>query len=207
MPVMPTGAAGSSANPTMPSGAPMMPTPSQPGAAPAGECPPGFESTEPLVLTGATVPGNLELGLASAPETPRNPCGSAEEQACFTGINAARQAEGLMPFLWDGDLADLARSHAADRNQQDYPGSMHGSSTTEEHRYQERAEFLGMKSGKFRSVVENAGSGIRNAQVAVEGWLNSPGHRAVILGEGAWSGLRYAACGADRDDWNIEFGQ
>ncbi len=177
------------------------------GSTTGAPCPPGFESQLPLVLTGDTVPGNIDLGLASAPETPRNPCGLPEERVCFEGINAEREAIGLQPFIWDGDLADLARSHAADRNQQPYWGNLHGSSTSGDHLYQERAEFLGLKNGKFRSVVENAASRVPSAQAVVTGWMNSSGHRAVILGEGYWGSLRYAACGVDGREWNLEFGQ
>jgi uncharacterized protein YkwD len=172
----------------------------------ASACPAGFESVLPLVLSGDTVPGNLELGLASAPETPRAPCGLPQEQECFTLLNAERAAAGRAPLVWDGDLVDLARSHAADRVQQRYPGSQHGSSTNTAHLYQERAELLGLKNGKFRGVVENAVTGARSARAAVTSWMNSSGHRAVVLGDGQWNILTHAGCGGDGDQWNIEFG-
>jgi uncharacterized protein YkwD len=157
-------------------------------------------------LTGNTVPGNLALGLATAPETPRAPCGLPEERICFELINAERAAAGKAPFLWDGDLADLGRSHAADRNQQRYPGTQHGSSTSDTHLYQQRAEFLGLKRGKFRSVVENACQGARSGRGAFDCWMSSSGHRAVMLGEGSWATLKYAACGGDGSQWNLELG-
>jgi hypothetical protein len=169
-------------------------------------CPDGFNSELPLVLTGDTVPGNLELGLATAPETPRNPCGTPEEQICFNLINAEREKVGKAPFIWDGDLADLGRSHAADRNQQFYPGSQHGSSTNTNHLYQERAQFLGLKSGKFMGVVENACMGAFGGQGAFNCWLSSPGHTDVMLGNGTWAMLKYAACGGDGTQWNLELG-
>jgi uncharacterized protein YkwD len=171
-------------------------------------CPEGIASELPLVLTGDTVPGNLDLGLATAPETPRNPCGYPEEQACFHAANREREAIGLPPYKWDGDLADLARSHAADRNQFNYPGTTHGSSTRDEHLYQDRGEFLGLKSSKFtRNVIENAAWGMSTGQAVVDTWMGSSGHRAAILGEGYWSGLTHAACGQDGTEWNMEFGE
>lgn len=169
-------------------------------------CPDGFTSQLPLVLTGDTVPGNLDLGLATAPETPRNPCGTPEEQICFNLINGERERIGKAPFIWDGDLADLGRSHAADRNQQVYLGTQHGSSTSSVHLYQERAAFLGLKSGKFMGVVENACMGAFGGQGAFNCWMGSPGHYDVMMGNGSWAMLKYAACGGDGTQWNLELG-
>lgn len=184
-----------------------MPNPMPMPGGEAGACPAGFTSDLPLVMTGSTVPGNLELGLASAPETPRNPCGLPEEQECFNMLNAERVAAGRAPLLWDGDLVDIARSHAADRNQQRYPGSMHGSSTNAAHLYEQRGAFLGLKMGKFKNVVENALTGGRTASSAVKSWMGSSGHRAVIMGDGQWATFTYAGCGRDGLEWNIEFGR
>ena len=170
------------------------------------DCPAGFESQRPLVLTGDTVPGNLELGLATAPETPREPCGTSEEQICFNLINAERARIGKAPLIWDGDLADLGRSHAADRSQQIYPGTQHGSSTSTSHLYQDRAEFLGLKNGKFASVVENACKGVAGGERAFNCWMGSPGHYQVMMSEGSWSMLTHGACGGDGTEWNLELG-
>lgn len=176
------------------------------GGDPDLNCPAGFESQLPLVLIGDTVPGNLELGLAIAPETPRNPCGTPEEQICFNLINAERARIGKAPLIWDGDLADLGRSHAADRNQQIYPGTQHGSSTSTTHLYQERAEFLGLKNGKFNGVVENACKGAVGGEGAFNCWMGSAGHYEVMMSQGTWSMLTYAACGGDGTEWNLELG-
>ena len=170
-------------------------------------CPAGFESELALVLTADTVPGSVELGLASSPETPREPCGLPGDQECFNLLNAERAKAGLGPLKWDGDLADLARSHAADRSQRRYVGSQHGSSTSAAHLYENRAQFLGLKSGKFASVVENAVTGASSAGAAVRSWMGSSGHRAVIMGDGAWAPYTYAACAGNGREWNIEFGR
>jgi len=167
-------------------------------------CPDGIASELTLVLSGATVKGNVSLGLAASPETPRNPCGSAEERVCFNDLNAERASRGLHPYIWDGDLADLARSHAADMKQVGYFG--HGSSTNSGHLYQDRADFLGLKGGKFRSVVENSAGGYRSGAAVIDGWMTSSGHRAVILGEGGWGNITHVGCGSDGNNWNLEFG-
>jgi len=157
-----------------------------------------------LVLKGNTVPGNTGLGLATSPETPRNPCGDAEERSCFNTANAERTQRGLAPYLWDGDLADLGRSHSADMNQRNY--FQHGSSTTNDHLYQQRGDFLGLKNGKFSSVVENIASGSNTGADTVAQFMASGGHRAVILGEGYWGSITHMACGRDGNRWSMEFG-
>lgn len=157
------------------------------------------------VLSGDTVPGNVALGLASAPETKRNPDGTAEESECFDRVNAERTQRGLNPFTYDGDLTDMARSHSDDMQQRSY--FSHGSSTTTTHRYQERGQFLGLKSGKFSGTVENIGSGYPNAATAVKKWMASPLHRAVILGEGSWSSYTHSGCGVGGSYWTLAFGK
>jgi len=156
-----------------------------------------------LVLKGNTVPGDVAMGLATSPETPRNPCGDAEERACFNAANAERAKIGLTPFIWDGDLADLGRSHSADMNQRDY--FEHGSSTTGSHLYQQRGDFLGLKNGKFSSVVENIAYGSNTGVGTVTQFMNSSGLRAVILGEEYWGGVTHMACGRDGNRWSMEF--
>ena len=95
-----------------------------------------------LVLTGATVKGDVGLGLANSPETARNPCGDAEQRSCFDAANSERNKRGLAPFIWGGDLADLGRSHSADMKQHSY--FSHGSPKTKSHLYQDRGKFLGL---------------------------------------------------------------
>jgi hypothetical protein len=70
----------------------------------------------------------------------------------------------------------------------------HGNSTNNEHLYQQRADFLGLKDGKFSSVVETTGVGQHTPEAIVQGWMGSPGHREVLMGEGWWGANEYMAC-------------
>jgi len=166
-------------------------------------CPNGLTSDLPLILDGQTVPGDLAFGLATSPEIQRNPCGTPEEQACFAAVNDERQTHNLAPYIWDGDLADLGRSHSADMKQLDY--FSHGSSTTTQHLYQERGERIGLKADKFDSVVELIATNNSGGRATVQLFMGSPDHRAVILGEGGWSNITHMACGRDQEAWTIEF--
>ncbi len=167
----------------------------------------GYDSELDLILTGDTVPGNVELGLASSPETTRNPGGTDLDRLCFDLINDERMNAGLEPYPWDGDLTDLARSHSDDMEQLAY--FSHGSSTQPgAHLYQERAEFLGLKNGKFQSVVEDAGQGTKDIAAMVAAWMGSPGHRGPILGEGGWDHITHMGCAKSTVGtlWSVEFG-
>ena len=52
-------------------------------------------------------------------------------------------------------------------------------------------------------------AGSADAAGAVENWLMSPGHRAVILNEGAWAGRTWRGIGGGRagNHWNVWFGE
>jgi len=166
-------------------------------------CPNGLAGDLPLALLGTNVPGDTGLGIASSPEIQRNPCGTVEEKACFDAVNAERQALSLAPYIWDGDLADLGRSHSADMEQLDY--FSHGSSNTDQHLYQERGEKLGLKQDKFVSVVEVIATNNSGGHATVQLFMGSAEHRAVIIGEGGWSNITHMACGHNGDSWTIEF--
>jgi hypothetical protein len=160
-----------------------------------------------LVLTGERVPGDLDLGLATEPETVRVPCGTPDEQACFHLVNDERAIQNLAPLIWDGDLADLGRSHAEDRLQQTYPGTAHGSSTDGKYDLAwKRAAFLGIESEfygdlgyKFGRVREVATGG--SPAEAIEAAMAYAASRVYLLGADT-----YLGCGAHANIIHLEFG-
>ena len=90
--------------------------------------------------------------------------------------NDYRASHGLSPLVWDGALAHAARLHSADmayNNFMDHEGS-DGSSVGE------RITRVGWT---WRTVKENVAVGQSTPYIVVDGWINSPGHRANILSE------------------------
>ena len=84
---------------------------------------------------------------------------SSAEMTAISQTNAARARHGLPPLAVDSQLMNGARNHArwmASRN-----SLQHGS-----------------------GVAENIAMGQSSASEAVSDWMNSPGHRANILGSG-----------------------
>ncbi len=100
------------------------------------------------------------------------------EQQGFDAVNRRRVQHGLPALRWNTRLADVARAHSADMAARDYfdhadPEGRHPS---------DRVVMAGLP---FSYVAENIA---RNHNMpdpvatAVNGWMESPGHRANILG-------------------------
>lgn len=103
---------------------------------------------------------------------------AALERKTFDAVNRKRVQHGHPPLAWNARLADVARAHSADMARRDYfdhvdPEGRHPS---------DRVVAAGLP---FSYVAENIA---RNHNMpdpvaaAVNGWMESPGHRANILG-------------------------
>ncbi len=88
--------------------------------------------------------------------------------------NAERAKAGLQPLELDLQLVDAAQDHSGDMAQDDFfshtgaDGSSVGSRVTD-------------TGYQYSTVGENIAAGQTTAAEVVEGWMNSPGHRANIL--------------------------
>ena len=88
--------------------------------------------------------------------------------------NIERANAGLQPLTLDLQLADAAQDHSNDMAQDDFfnhtgvDGSTVGSRVTD-------------TGYQYSTVGENIAAGQTTAEQVVEGWMNSPGHRANIL--------------------------
>jgi uncharacterized protein YkwD len=95
------------------------------------------------------------------------------ETAVVALTNAERAKAGCRPLRVDERLATAAREHSADMAANDYfdHTSRNGDSPWQ------RMEDAGYPS----PGAENIAKGYPTAQAVMEGWMNSPGHRANIL--------------------------
>lgn len=125
-------------------------------------------------------------GGVSAPPTPvaSGAPQSAEladvESRIMDGVNVERQKNGLTPLAGNDVLHDVARTYS--RRMADESFFSHDSPSGDS--VQDRVEARGLR---FRAVGENLFQAVHVpagdlARVAVEGWMNSPGHRGNILG-------------------------
>jgi uncharacterized protein YkwD len=90
--------------------------------------------------------------------------------------NIERSRHGLPPLIWHEDLSDIARKHSEDlmRN------NMRGHTGSDGSTVRVRIERAGITN--TRALAENCSYGQRTPEEAVRAWMNSPGHRANILG-------------------------
>jgi uncharacterized protein YkwD len=59
---------------------------------------------------------------------------------------------------------------------------------------------------RYRMAAENIAAGYATPQAVVDGWMNSPGHRANILNCGLTQiGVGYATGGSYRTYWTEDF--
>lgn len=115
-----------------------------------------------LAGCAATVP--VLPKTASTPET-------LTDAEIITAINAVRQANGAGPWSYSQQLENAARSHARLMAQKDTLS--HNLGVTLRERVRE--------AGYVGAVGENVAKGYTSLPGAIEGWLNSAGHRSTLL--------------------------
>lgn len=96
------------------------------------------------------------------------------EQEVIRLVNEIRAENGLRELTYDWELARVARYKSQDMKDNKYfshTSPVYGS------------PFQMMKSFgiSYRSAGENIAKGYATPEAVVEGWMNSPGHRANIL--------------------------
>ncbi|MDM7460138.1 MAG: CAP domain-containing protein [bacterium] len=99
------------------------------------------------------------------------------EQRVHRLINAQRQRAKLPPLAWREDIARCARDHSRNMAQRDFFDHV-----------DPRLGDVDQRLNRFRIEWRVCGENIfmlrgysNPAQVAVQGWMDSPGHRANIL--------------------------
>ncbi len=108
--------------------------------------------------------------------TPDSGSVSSLERQVVALVNQERAAYGLSPLTLSADLSDGARLKSQDMRDNRYFD--HNSPT-----YGTPFEMMGSQGITYRAAAENIAMGYRTAEAVVDGWMNSPGHRANILSD------------------------
>lgn len=170
-----------------------------------------------LPVAAAVTPESRPDGTAPTPENLRG-CGGARfassdaafEEEVVRLINVIRQGNGLLPLKRVEDLDAAARFHAADMSEESYFS----------HTSHDRVDGALVESCKWSDrlrtyytnwnlIAENIAAGFSSPQAAVDGWMNSPGHRNNILSPNNWeTGVGYFnGNGSYRRYWVQDFGR
>ena len=112
------------------------------------------------------------------PETPATPLSRAEEyeRRVWELVNAERAKAGLPALTYSTTLANGARAKSEDMRQNNY--FAHESPT-----YGSPFDMMRSFGISYRAAGENIAMGYRTPEAVVNGWMDSPGHRANILSE------------------------
>jgi uncharacterized protein YkwD len=101
-------------------------------------------------------------------------------------VNEFRRVHGLKPLTLDPRISAQAREHSADMVRKGKTISHSG--------FNQRLQEIGKKI-PYRAAAENVAASVNYknpAQMAVEGWKNSPGHRKNMLGDFSLTGIGIA---------------
>ena len=88
--------------------------------------------------------------------------------------NAERAQFGLAPLTFDPQLSQAAQNHSFDMAHHDFFSHIGSNGSTP-------WERLGVVGYEYEAAAENIAAGYTTPEEAVQGWMNSPGHRANIL--------------------------
>lgn len=108
--------------------------------------------------------------------TPDSGSVSSLERQVVALVNQERAAYGLSPLTLSADLSDGAQLKSQDMRDNRYFD--HNSPT-----YGTPFEMMRSLGITYRAAAENIAMGYRTAEAVVNGWMNSPGHRANILSD------------------------
>jgi uncharacterized protein YkwD len=130
-----------------------------------------------LLVAGCAIP---VAAPPVAPATPPRPTRyGATEARIFDLINAERRHNGLAVLVYSEQLDRMAKIQA--ENMARFQKMAHTLPNAQLPTLGDRARYVGYPFGR---LTENVALGYPNAETAVEGWMNSTGHRRNILDGG-----------------------
>ncbi|MFF6781092.1 CAP domain-containing protein [Streptomyces sp. NPDC012510] len=109
-----------------------------------------------------------------APRTSTSNADSGPTARVLALVNAERQKAGCAPVTENAKLTKAAQNHSQDMA--DHQNMSHTGSDGSD-----MSDRLARVGYRFRSAGENVAAGYGTPESVMDGWMNSPGHRANIL--------------------------
>ena len=157
-------------------------TPAEEPKTPAEDAGTGTETPEKPETPDEGTAGGTAGSTPVEEETPAEDTGSepadtvaAYEQEVFDLVNQIREENGLEPFVYNETLAETARAHSQDMIDRNFFDHTNPDGKSPFDRMRENGLSYSM-------AAENIAVGYPSPEAVVEGWMNSQGHRANILG-------------------------
>ena len=157
-------------------------TPAEEPETPAEDVGTGTETPEKPETPDEGTAGGTAGSTPTEEETPAEDTGSesadtvaAYEQEVFDLVNQIREENGLEPFVYNETLAETARAHSQDMIDRNFFDHTNPDG---------KSPFDRMRDNglSYSMAAENIAVGYPSPEAVVEGWMNSEGHRANILG-------------------------
>ena len=157
-------------------------TPAEEPETPAEDAGTGTETPEKPETPDEGTAGGTAGSTPVEEETPAEDTGSesadtvaAYEQEVFDLVNQIREENGLEPFMYNETLAGTARAHSQDMIDRNFFDHTNPDG---------KSPFDRMRDNglSYSMAAENIAVGYPSPEAVVEGWMNSEGHRANILG-------------------------
>lgn len=157
-------------------------TPAEEPETPAEDAGTGTETPEKPETPDEGTAGGTAGSTPVEEETPAEDTGSesadtvaAYEQEVFDLVNQIREENGLEPFMYNETLAETARAHSQDMIDRNFFDHTNPDG---------KSPFDRMRDNglSYSMAAENIAVGYPSPEAVVEGWMNSEGHRANILG-------------------------
>ena len=157
-------------------------TPAEEPETPAEDAGTGTETPEKPETPDEGTAGGTAGSTPVEEETPAEDTGSepadtvaAYEQEVFDLVNQIREENGLEPFVYNEILAETARAHSQDMIDRNFFDHTNPDG---------KSPFDRMRDNglSYSMAAENIAVGYPSPEAVVEGWMNSEGHRANILG-------------------------
>jgi len=179
----------------------------------------GVSLAVPATAAAEITPPVALPGLAGAPAVPsptalassircrhagaRRASAAKLRRAMLCLVNRTRIAAGLAPFRGERHLARAASRHAADMGRRHYFAHVSPSGKSP----MSRARSAGWRGGVGEVIAWGCGT-LSSPSATLRAWLNSPPHRAILLGNAHRAGVgvkRLSGCGG-RAYWVIDVG-
>jgi uncharacterized protein YkwD len=138
--------------------------------------------------------------VGATPAVAQATCGTSTENEALWRINQERARNGLAPYLLDVRLGQAARLHSQDMAARAYFSHV----TPEGVTFDQRIVAAGYPSPGGETIA----AGYPTPAAAIDAWMNSPGHRAILLHATLRHfGLGIATGGPYGIYWTATFGQ
>lgn len=164
----------SNPNPTNPSqpGGGLLPIGARPNPTTP---PPNSNPVNPVPTTPPAIPTATPIPVPVNPAPPSSNI-SQIEQDIFRLTNEQRAKNGLSPYVWDDAIAAVARAHSKDMSTRNFFSHVNPDGVD---------PFQRMRVGgiSFSYAGENIAGG-PSADIMMNNWMNSSGHKANILNSG-----------------------